>query len=538
MKILSINQGHDISSVYLNDASLVFSHEAEKDSGPRHSMLLSPSLLLQSLEMDDLPDVFAFSGWHKNGKFHAGFDTDYFGTGADSRKTSAGKIFGKNIHIFSSSHERSHILCSYGLSDFPQHQPCYALVWEGSIGAFYYIDENITISKIGDVLSEPGNKYGFLYALADPSMPIWSTYIRLSDAGKLMALAAFGSEAQPTATESKTIKEIMGLPTVFGFTHKAAMKNSPYFNIGLESQEFKNLARRFSEALFDKFYKYAKLHIKEKLPLLISGGCGLNCDWNSQWKDCGLFSDVFVPPCTNDSGVALGAAIDAQLFYTGNGKIEWDVYCGQNFLDDTQSADLTGFVEKELNMQELTSYLANGEVFAWVQGRAEMGPRALGNRSLLASPFKKEIRDRLNSIKFREGFRPIAPICMEEELDKHFENQGPSPYMLYFHRVKFRELAAVTHVDGSARVQTVSPLQNPEVYSLLKEFKKLTGYGVLCNTSLNFPGYGFINRLSDLAEYVRSRAINGFVVGNKLYLNQEVHKEFTDCSEFTDVYMK
>ena len=94
-----------------------------------------------------------------------------------------------------------------------------------------------------------------------------------------------------------------------------------------------------------------------------------------------------------------------------------------------------------------------------------------------------------------------------------------APHMLYFQRVKSPELAGITHIDGSARVQTVNNLQNPEIYALLSEFKKLTGYGVLCNTSLNYPGCGFINRSSDLIEYASSRKLNGFIIGKKIYLN-------------------
>src|SRR6185312_16475051 len=110
--------------------------------------------------------------------------------------------------------------------------------------------------------------------------------------------------------------------------------------------------------------------------------CGLNCDWNTQWKECGLFSDVFVPPCANDSGVSIGAAIDAQRYYTGQAKITWSVYAGAPFiLDETDPRD---FVGTPLNLAEVSHDLRNGKVIAWVQGRYEIGPRALGNRSLLA----------------------------------------------------------------------------------------------------------------------------------------------------------
>ena len=524
MKILSFNQVHDITSAFIDNGKLIFAYEAEKDTGRRHSIELPPSLILQSFQMSSPPDAIAFSGWHKPmDNFHTSTDAGYHGIGSESKIHHIKEILGKQMPVFSSSHERSHIMCSYGLSDFPQGQPCYVLVWEGTIGAFYYIDENLNIEKIGDVFKEPGNKYAFLYALADPAIPVLSTYIRISDAGKLMALSAYGEDLSPSKDELNTIKHIMQLPTIFNYPNKYQMQKNKYFNIGVTNQKFKNLARKFSDALFEVFYKFAKNKLNQKLPLLISGGCGLNCDWNSQWKECGLFTDVFVPPCTNDTGVALGAAIDAQFYYTGNAKIKWSVYSGSYFLNDTEVSDLEGFAVHPLNLEELSKYLADGKIFAWVQGREEMGPRALGNRSIIAAPFSTEIRDQLNRIKQRESFRPIAPICLEEDFDMHFKHHGPSPFMLYFQKVKSPELAGITHIDGSARAQTVNEYHNPEVYALLKEFKRHTGFGVLCNTSLNFKGYGFINRLSDLARFVRTRKLNGFVIGDKMYLNESLN---------------
>ena len=240
--------------------------------------------------------------------------------------------------------------------------------------------------------------------------------------------------------------------------------------------------------------------------------------WNSQWKECGLFSDVFVPPCTNDSGVALGAAIDALHHYTGNAKVSWSVYSGDTFVED--DADLGGFACKTLDHSEVCRSLLNGDVIAWVQGRYEIGPRALGNRSILAAPFSAETRDKLNRIKQREAFRPVAPICLEEDLGRHFEPDWPSPYMLYFQRVKSRELGAITHVDGSARGQSVSDAENPEICKLLREFRRQSGVGVLCNTSLNFKGSGFINRLSHLLQFAQERGLEGVVVGSRYWTSR------------------
>ena len=392
MKILSFNQGHhDTSSAFLDDNKLVFTHEAEKDSGDRHSASFPPLFLVNSFHIDNPPDVLAFSCWHKKSKqFHANTDPGYFGIGTDARVSFSEKMLGSSIKVFASSHERSHIMCSYGLSPFPQGQPCYALVWEGAIGAFYYIDSNVEITKIGDVLNEPGNRYAFLYALADPTIPIWSDIVRLSDAGKLMALAAYGSNTEATFDEQQTIKYIMKQKLIYGVKLKYKMKESRYFNIGLESQEFKNLAQRFSDALFETFYTFAKNNVKQKIPLLISGGCGLNCDWNSMWKNSGLFSDVFVPPCTNDSGVALGAAIDALFYYIGNAKIEWDVYNGNNFFEDIAITDSCGFEEHPLDLVKLSKYLAEGKIFAWVQEELKWGRGHLETDRYWLSPLEQK----------------------------------------------------------------------------------------------------------------------------------------------------
>lgn len=129
--------------------------------------------------------------------------------------------------------------------------------------------------------------------------------------------------------------------------------------------------------------------------------------------------------------------------------------------------------------------------------------------------------DRLNSIKKRERFRPIAPICLEEDMSKYFDSSRKPPYMLEFRKVKSDEIPAVTHVDKSARPQSINKFDNLEIYKLIVEFKKLTGLSVLCNTSLNFNGYGFINTLSDLYLYCFENELDGFVFENKFFLREK-----------------
>ncbi|MDP3323483.1 MAG: carbamoyltransferase C-terminal domain-containing protein, partial [Hydrogenophaga sp.] len=178
----------------------------------------------------------------------------------------------------------------------------------------------------------------------------------------------------------------------------------------------------------------------------------------------------------------------------------------------------TQFDEWEPNTATVAEMLASDLIIGWANGRYEIGPRSLGNRSILAAPFAASTRERLNVIKQREQFRPIAPVCLEEDACKWFGCNRPSPFMLYTHRASTDALAAVTHVNGTARLQTVSSLTNRPLFELLTAFKSLTGYGVLCNTSLNFNSKGFINSTSDLSAYTLQHHLDGFVVEGRIYM--------------------
>ncbi len=517
MQVLSFKPGHDGQVAFIRDGRLEFSIEAEKDNGARYAPI-SPSTLLSSFpRLGGPPDVVALSGWMAD--FHRDsrdVGAGYFGHAEDGIRTGEIDWFGTRARYFSSSHERSHLMCAYGLSPFPQGQPCYALVWESEFGSFYFIDEQVRAHKLTDVLAGPGLRYSMLYALGDPS---FRGRFRMEDAGKLMALAGYGQRGTPSADEQQAIERLLGDEITMRRYRKEDFADLPYHDIGLRDPRFTDLARRFSDALFARFLAAVDaLRLDPGLPLLIAGGCGLNCEWNSAWRESGRFSDVFVPPCCNDSGAAIGTAIDAQRHYTGNAKLDWSVYAGEEFSIDLD--EVPGFTPEALSLPHVAGRLVAGEILGWAQGRYEIGPRALGNRSLLAAPFHAETRDRLNRIKEREGFRPIAPICLAEDVERHFGGHGASPYMLHFHRVTDERLKAITHVDGSARVQTVSRAQNGPMHALLEAFRAETGVGVLCNTSLNFKGAGFINRLSDLAAYAEATGLDGFVAGDRLYLRR------------------
>jgi hydroxymethyl cephem carbamoyltransferase len=459
------------------------------------------------------------SGYNKYSKaVSLPVESGYFGVHDEARRVRKETFFGKTMDVFSSTHERSHILCAYGMSHFSEREPCYVLVWEGRIGSFYEVDENIVIRPLGRVMEDPGRRYTFIFALAEPSIASARGRMKCSDAGKLMALTSFSKRRPYTTTERILADTVLQEKNIFELEKRNFVDHELY-NVGVESEIFKNFSGNFSDSIFDIFYNFAKKNLKKKFPLLISGGCGLNCDWNTKWKGCGLFSDVFVPPVPNDSGIAIGTAIDALLYYEKKAKIKWNVYSGKNFIEE-DIASQVGSVP--LDYEQVAQFLVHNKVIGWVQGRAEIGPRALGNRSILASPFNKNMQERLNRIKQREQYRPIAPICIEEEFARYFEgNISSSPHMLYFQMLKTSQLSAITHVDNTARAQTVTYDQNKYIHTLLLEFKKITGFGILCNTSLNFSGMGFINRSSDLLVYGREHGLDGFVINDRFYILNE-----------------
>lgn len=518
MNIISYNPSHDGSIACLKDGRLLVSIEAEKNSNYRYSPISSHDVFAALGELDEIPDAICTGGWwpRENQLLGTHSLAGYRGVLESDFIVSKRRLLGKQVHYFSSSHERSHILCAFGMSGLPKGTPCYALVWEGAIGAFYEIDSELNIKLLANVLNQPGNRYILLYGLADPTFPKNAPFSRFSDAGKIMALASFSTRSIPNAEEKKLIDFLLAPPYLDLNPYKD-LEGSQYYNVGVDDPEFRNFIGIFSDKLFDVFYQFAKSNMKKRMPLLIAGGCGLNCDWNTKWRETNLFSEVFVPPVPNDSGSAIGTAIDAQFHLTGNPKISWDVYSGLEFITDDYF-DLSIYDVYETRHEMIADMLANNLIIGWVNGKYEIGPRALGNRSILASPFKESTRVRLNEIKQREQFRPIAPVCLEEDAEKWFGCDHSSPFMLYTHRVRTDALAAVTHVNGTARIQTVSSLTNRNMHELLVAFKARTGYGVLCNTSLNFNGRGFINKMADLSAYAVKHNLDGFVVGERAYL--------------------
>lgn len=524
MNILSFKPGHDGTVAHIGDGKLLELLEAEKDSGIRYSQLNINHFLSKKIFSID---AFALSGWsHGTDPEGRSIGLGYMGLQVPERMEQMFR--GIEIPFYTSSHERSHIMCSYALSPFPQGQPCYCLVWEGYIGAFYYINSQVTITKLIDIMNSPGVRYSFAYALADKKFNLPAGTIRLGDAGKLMALAAYNNNSTATLSneENDCLQKIFSNPNLKPHLDKSAFNKNFFLNCEIGSDRSKRLARIVSDYIYEFFLSAIKPHLTELIPLLISGGCGLNCDWNRRLSDSGLFSEIFVPPVTNDIGASIGTGVDVQFALNGNAKLNWDVYSGQPFIDDInlyETSQIHDYTAIDCTKKKIAELIKDGAIIAWISGNMEIGPRALGNRSILAAPFHNKTTDQLNHIKKRENFRPIAPICLAEDAKSLFDLNYDSPYMLFFTKVLSSKLKAITHIDGSARVQTVTESQNSAIYQLLKAFKEITGYGVLCNTSLNFHHHGFINRSSDLIKYVTENNLDGFYINGRFFIKRYKH---------------
>ena len=264
--------------------------------------------------------------------------------------------------------------------------------------------------------------------------------------------------------------------------------------------------------------------------LVMAGGCILNSASNGKIHIDSPFKNVFVPSAPADDGCAIGAALLSFHENNPNKNIPYDQqdpYLGFDINEEEILffAKYSGYAYEKTDYQNLYKTVAqeiqSGKIIAWVQGRAEFGPRALGNRSILANPSLADMKDKINAnVKFREEFRPFAPSILEEKANDYFENYHPTPYMervLNIKENKRAELKAVNHVDNTGRLQTVTKADNEHFYNLINEFFKLTNIPVLLNTSFNVMGKPIVNSVNDMASVFATSGIDVLVINDYIF---------------------
>ena len=330
----------------------------------------------------------------------------------------------------------------------------------------------------------------------------------------------------------------------FAFTYDKVMTNENFaqlFGIPPRKEDQKteqihyDIGASAQKVLEDVLLKMVNhIHSKTKMKnLCIGGGVALNGVANYKVLKNGPFDNVHIPPSPGDGGSAVGCA--QYLYFVHNNKkriiennhsklIQENVYVGPSYSNekiikflDSNNIKYEKF-EKQSLLKKTAQLISTGNIVGWYQGKMEWGPRALGNRSILADPRNASMKDILNEkIKHRESFRPFAPSVLEEYASEYFDIDVPSPYMLMVAKVKKPEIIpAVTHVDGTGRLQTVSNYANPLYYDLINEFFKITGVPVIINTSMNVMGEPIVNTPEQAYQMIVKTDMDCLVLGNNL----------------------
>jgi len=342
------------------------------------------------------------------------------------------------------------------------------------------------------------------------------------------------------------------------------------------SQEYMDMALAVQQVTEEVVLRLARTarEITGCKNLVMAGGVALNCVANGKLQRSGIFDDIWIQPAAGDAGGALGAAYAAHHIWDQQSRLvlvaEADAMRGSYLGPEFDNKDIVRMCRKyqavssqwedhKMLYAKVAELLAEGQVVGWFQGRMEYGPRALGNRSILGDPRHPELQKKLNlKIKYREGFRPFAPSVLAEDVQAYFDLQGISPYMLLIDTVKKQrckplpegydamgmyerlyhlrsDIPAVTHVDYTARIQTVHKETNPRYWGLISAFKEKTGYGLVVNTSFNVRGEPIVCNPADAYRCFMRTEMDWLVIDDFLF-KKEDQPRWRETESWRDVY--
>jgi carbamoyltransferase len=372
------------------------------------------------------------------------------------------------------------------------------------------------------------NSLGHFYRAASLAVNLkyiaTSSTFPISEDGKTMGLAPYG--------DKRFIDEVAGLVELLpgGAIRIDALDVVRTFERLVSSGSFEDragLARAAQEVLERSLLHCANaLHSRTGAKnLCIAGGVGLNSVANGRILRETPFERIFIVPAAGDNGVSLGCAYYGLMHFGGIPLTELPPIGGA-YLGPTYD-DRIGYALNESGLpfetpddlpSRVAGLLADGRIVAWFDGGSEFGPRALGHRSIFSAPFPGSVREHLNeNVKFREWFRPYAPIVPVERAAEYFDISQPSPFMLIVADVrKPEQVPAIAHVDGTARLQTLNRPDNPVVYDMLDAFDRLTGCPVLLNTSFNVAGEPIVETPEDALRAFANMRLDYLVIGGRL----------------------
>jgi len=589
MYVLGINLSHDRSTALVKDGKVLVAIAEERLDRIKHSLgklyrtrdKLGPKVLpwlgisyclqAQRIALDDLDLIMVD---------HAYGRVDLEGL----RRQIPIKDLNKVQSIPHPSHHLAHAYSAYFCSDFNES----AILVADHIGSHLslyqkesestFLARGLEIQRLsshyskGRDLEEGAESLANLYRLTTLLLGFASPQINFGqmgkwlaqydEAGKTMGLAPYGAPRREW--EEWITADAEGYPVYLKFVEwlrEQGLLKTKNIPTGQEGEDLKlwSLELRDSKEEITQLHKdlafKAQAEIEKGLlmwsqklseetrsnNLCLAGGLALNSVANKKILDQGLFKKIFIQPAATDDGNAIGAALYGYFkFLKGSQRVPLkNVYLGREYgSEEIQEALAQHSLHRAKKINDFNKLceftaklLEQGKVVAWFQGRAEFGPRALGNRSILADPRRSDMKDHLNAkVKFRESFRPYAPAVLEEEVSDYFEFEGKSPFMLLvanIRREKQNQVPAVSHVDGTARLQTVSKEENPTFYQLIKKFQERTGLPILLNTSFNTRGHPIVESPTDaLWNFFHSEidylVMGNFVLSRNLYADEEL----------------
>ena len=564
MNILGITYGnHDTSAALFKDGKLISACEEERFNKEKHTKKFPINSVKECLKLGKLKikniDYIALSTDPKrqirNFWLEGALKNDYrLKTMIDEHKTIkkwynlenfVKKKLGYSGAIKYYKHHLNHLASSFYPSEFKKSLVVsYDGVGEGETG-YFALGKNKRLEVIHDKNKFP-NSLGLIYA----AITSYLGWRYASDEGIIMGLASYGKPYDKVPKTNKTYIQIFR--EIISFENNLDLLiNTDWITFHKErdtwlskkfintfgkkrlyknklTQHHKNIAAalqlRLEEVILSQL-KYLKKKYKYN-NLCLSGGVGLNCSLNGKIAKLKIFDNIFVQPASGDAGLSIGAAINCSLEVEPKRKLvfETNCYLGSRYSNHTIKKTIENFKDKIkiINNRDYFDFasevLIKKKIIGWFQGAAEFGPRALGNRSILASPYPSKIRDIINNnVKFRESFRPFAPAILEEHCSKFFDIRQKSEHMLIACKVKpkmKKYISATVHVDNTCRVQTVTRESNKKFYNLLKSIYSKTKVPVLLNTSFNIKGQPIVNSPKDAILCFLKYNIDFLFIGN------------------------
>ena len=557
INILGIHYGgHDTSAALMIDGKLVAACEEERYTKNKHTRefpinSINDCLYKANLDIKDITEISLTYD-------PTILENSYISNKRRSlpNKTTYRSILKEKLNYTGKVSFNSHHLCHVASAYYPSGFNKSLIISNDGIGE---IDCSLISSGDKGNLKtlHAGNRWPHSIGLFYTAITAYLGWRPHYDEGIIMGLAPYGNDKEIIPGTNRTYKEIFEEiiyeiddfeyevnPYWFIFHRKRDLWVTPQFNkiFGPHkkwedelTQHHKNIAcavqRRLETIILNQLQK-AKDKFNHEY-LCISGGCGLNCSLNGIIERSGMFKKIFIQPASGDSGTSIGACYLAYKKYKKDLKPEkfHNFYLGSSFTNEqiesqlikTNISNRLKYIKSNNVFYDTAKHISNKKIIGWFQGGAEMGPRALGNRSILVLPVKG-MKDYLNEkVKFREEFRPFAPAVLSEYTSEYFDISQESPHMLMACQVKKEakdKIPAVIHVDNSARVQTVKESNNPRFRKLLEYVNELTQIPVLLNTSFNVKGQPIVNDPYDAINCFLNTNIDVLVMGDYIIEKQ------------------